>query len=198
MEPEYHEVYEEDALQDLANGKPGAEFHLLEILRCGVQCGFPMAADFQKAANLIIAKSMLLRKLPAPKKGRPISKPGKVGLKITTQYLTMMDEGQGYQKSVDELADTFHKNGRQIMRIVKENRHAVKVQNAYLETWKVMGASPAQIDKLWTSMTGIGGNPIDPAIQTQELLTDIERRLNKILQSRRTTDTNSRHFTPVT
>lgn len=191
MEREYHEVYEEEALHDLANGKPGAEFHLLDILRSGVQCGFPMAVDFQKAANLIIAKSMLLGKLPAPKKGRPKkSEPTEVGLKVATQYLKMMEEGHGYQKTVSELAATFHKEERRIMHIVKENRHAVKVQNAYLRTWKEGGASPKQVQRLWTAMTGFGRDSVDPAIQTQELLVGIERRLNEILCSRITTDKN--------
>ena len=120
-----NEIIESSVLADLENGKRGAEHSVLATLAKFVLSGIDPSPKFQKVANLIIARSMVEDKFPQKKGGRPKVRNGVDGELVAARYAELMDGGFSYEHTVSKLASDFHKDERQIMRIVAANKKIV-------------------------------------------------------------------------
>ena len=153
-----------------------------------------IGADFQNAANYIIAKALLKGKLPDQKKGRPKGKNGIDGELVAAEYLELMNGGIGYANAVAQLAATYHKDERQIMRIVSENKRmvvAMKTIREMLKPFPELENEVATLNSLWASTKTHLRESADPAIsddQTQRQIQKIDLQLNEILQGKFATD----------
>ena len=119
---------ESSVFADLENGKGGAEHSVLSVLAKFVLHGIEVSPKFQRVANLIITKSMLENRLPRKKNGRPKDHTGIDGELVASTYSELTDGGSSYADAVSKLAAEFHKDERQIMRIVKENKKIVSAK----------------------------------------------------------------------
>lgn len=120
-----NEIVESSTLEDLKKGIVGAEHGVLSTLAKFVLNGIDPSPKFQKIANLIITRSLLENKLPQKKNGRPKVRTGIDGELVAATYAGLMHQGSSYADAVLKLATEFHKDERQIMRIVKENKRIV-------------------------------------------------------------------------
>ena len=122
------ELIESSVLAGLENGVVGAEYSVLDTLTKFALDGIDPSPKFQKVANLIIAKSMVEDKFPKKKGGRPKVRDGIDGELVASTYSELMDGGSSYADAVSKLAAAFHKDERQIMRIVAANKKIVEVK----------------------------------------------------------------------
>lgn len=120
-----NESIESSVLEDLQKGIAGAEHGVLSTLAKFVLNGIDPSPRFQKIANLIITRSLLENKLPQKKNGRPKVRTGIDGELVAATYAGLRHQGSSYTDAVLKLAAEFHKDERQIMRIVKENKGIV-------------------------------------------------------------------------
>jgi uncharacterized membrane protein len=116
---------ESSALSEVEAGTAGAEFLVLATFSNLVIWEWPVSAKLQKVVNLIVAKSLLRGKLPAQKKSRPKGK-GIDGELVAKKYLKMRSAGVKYDAAAQQLAETFSKDARQIMRLVEQHRPQVE------------------------------------------------------------------------
>lgn len=119
------ESIELSVLADLENGKGGAEYSVLDTLAKFVLGGVEVSPKFQRVVNLIITRSLLENRLPQKKNGRPKDHTGIDGELVASMYSELLDGGSSYADAVSKLAAEFHKDERQIMRIVKEYKKIV-------------------------------------------------------------------------
>ena len=119
------EIIESNVLANLENGKGGAEYGVLDSLAKFVLDGVEVSPKFQRVVNLIITRSLLQNRLPQKKNGRPKDHTGIDGELVASKYGELMDGGSSYADAVSKLTTEFHKDERQIMRIVKENKKIV-------------------------------------------------------------------------
>ena len=194
MEEEFQRKLESDALLALANGYAYAEHGVLDILTKGVIHGFKIGADFQNVANFIIAKSLLKGKLPKQKKGRPKKKTGIDGELVAEEYLELMNGGAGYADAVAQLAAHYHKDERQIMRIVRDNKSMVVAMKTIREMFKPfpeLENEIATLNSLRASIKTHFRESADPTVsddQTRRQIQKIDHQLNEILQGKFATD----------
>lgn len=120
-----HEIQEQE-IERVLSGEPGAEFRALATLAKFVMWGAPIQDNFQSIINLIVAKALFKGRLPQQKIGRPKLLYGVNGTEVAEWYLALMASGVGYAEAVTSLAEKYNKSERQIMRIVEENRIEVE------------------------------------------------------------------------
>jgi hypothetical protein len=114
------------ALQALAKGENGAEWHMFDVLEDAVVSGKTIEPVFQTVVNVIVAKAFLLGKLPAKRKGRPKDAEGiMLGECVASRYYFLVDAGASYKEAVAQVAREFCKDERHIMRLVSEYKHRV-------------------------------------------------------------------------
>lgn len=86
----------------------------------------PIAPDFQRLVNLLLAKSIVKGALPNMKRGRPKSESvEQLGEKVAQAYWDMRDSGLSYAETVAWLSERVHKDERHIMRMVEANKGLV-------------------------------------------------------------------------
>ena len=126
------ESFESSVLADLRNGKDGAKYNVLSTLAKFVLNDIEVSPRLQRVANLIITRSLLENKLPQKKNGRRKDRTGIDGELVASKYKELMDSGSSYADAASTLAAEFHKDERQIMRIVKENKEIVAAKKLFL------------------------------------------------------------------
>lgn len=118
---------EELALQELRDGKSEAELHVLEGFAHVVLLEKKISPVLQAVVNAIVAKVVISGKLPQKKRGRPVNIfEGVTSWEVAERYLELYDSGLGYADVVEKMTIEFHKEERQIMRLVQECRAAVE------------------------------------------------------------------------
>lgn len=117
--------YQDSILETLKNGANGAERAVLEELASLVIEGHSINPDFQKVANAIVAKAVLRGLLPPKKMGRPKDSASNVRFAAATMYFDLIDSGKTYADAVSQVAERFHKDERNIMRMVSEHRNEI-------------------------------------------------------------------------
>ena len=113
------------ALKELYNGKNGGDLNVLQVFSRAVVNGQAIEENFQLVVNAIVAQSVFREKLPSNPKGRPIKPDMDYGYDVAYRYFELKDSGVSYSDSVAEVAASFHKDERHIMRLVKENKHLI-------------------------------------------------------------------------
>lgn len=116
---------EQVAISELLAGESGAEFRVLEVLAQSVLSGLPISVDFQAVANVVMAKAFVAGKLPAMKRGRPISFGQSIGWNVAYYYYQLRDGGMSYADAVSKVSERFHKDERHIMRLVNANKSQI-------------------------------------------------------------------------
>jgi len=100
-------------------GRNGAEAELLAHFAVEV------SQSLQEIVNAVMAKAVLTGRLPAFKaRGRPRAQ-ANPGEAIAQRYFDLMDRGVGYATAIETLTVEFHKEERQIMRLVKTHKASV-------------------------------------------------------------------------
>jgi hypothetical protein len=148
----------ERAIQALSDAKNGAEYGILMELSNLVLSRKVIDPDFQKIANAIVVLALLANQLPPKRKGRPKNDTAGNGMKIASMYLSLVDSGVRYAEAVAEVADKFHKNERQIMRVVKEFKPFVGNTCEERETRRAVHRA---CWKHWESALAEGKKPVE-------------------------------------
>jgi hypothetical protein len=133
---------EQIALDDLKAGKSGAELRVLEVLAESVLSGLSIPVDFQSVANIVIAKSYVLGKLPPMSRGRPSAEDQTMGWQVAFLYFQFRDSGMSYADAVSKVSARFHKDERHIMRLVNANKDEIggddlEARRQHREYWKL-------------------------------------------------------------
>jgi hypothetical protein len=186
---EIQRTLETHALRALAEGEVDAEFQVLDTLTKAVLLGSEVGADFQEVANLVMAKSLVRGKLPSQKQGRRKGRSGVDGRVIAKQYIELRAGGASYESAVAQLASTYHKDERQITRIVQANRKVVESMEMLSEVSKIgpeLSEVFAELEKAWEATISHRFEDSDEAAEV--VIGDIDRRQRVILQRRFGTD----------
>lgn len=115
---------QEIALLALADGVNGADFYVLELFSALVSCGHEINPDFQRIANIIVAKSVLSGSLPSKNpRGRPKDEDNGISRSIAWDYYALLDSGLNSEDAANKLSMQYHKSPRHIMRFLKLGKH---------------------------------------------------------------------------
>lgn len=140
---------EELAMDALRRGDNGAEWEALRVMTANVLAGIPLETRFQAVTNAIVAKAFVMGKLPPMKRGRPQSEDGVDGWSVALLYFKLKDAGMSYADAVAEVAGKFHKDERQIMRLVNRYKSEVggddPAQRQRKSEWLAVCAKMAQL-----------------------------------------------------
>jgi hypothetical protein len=148
---------EQTALEELKAGKSGAELRVLEVLAENVLSGLSVPADFQTVANIVIAKSFVLGKLPSMSRGRPSAEDQSMGWQVAFLYYQLRDSGMSYADAVSKVSAWFHKDERHIMRLVNANKNEIggddlEARRVHREYWKFCS-------EMYSEVRAKGGKP---------------------------------------
>ena len=104
-----------------------SERNVLVILSEAVLSGAQIDPDFQALANSIMAKAIILEKLPGKQNGRPKASFADGGLRydslvVAGEYFDLLDSGKKNEHCLAELATQYKKDERTISRIISEVR----------------------------------------------------------------------------
>ena len=125
------EIHEVRAIQALRDDKPGAELGVLDALKDSVARGKSPDPIFQSIANAIVAKAVISGKLPSIGRGRPTQNfmTAPSGWEIAHRHISIMDDGTPYAEATEIVGSEFNLGGRQIERIVSENKSGIEARH---------------------------------------------------------------------
>ena len=115
-------------LRVVAAQEKGAEWECLNYIFESVFGDHEVEPKLQAVANLIVAKAVISGVFPAKKSGRPAKGSfDDSGYEICIAYWMLRDRGASYVQASEQLAAKFHKDVRNIMRLVKKYKHEVGI-----------------------------------------------------------------------
>lgn len=185
------------AFSALASNENGAAHAALVTFSNLLLGGEAIDPDFQKVVNALFVRSFFLEQLPPKKKGRPKNRQWNEGHKVATLYLNLKDAGVKYGEAVAQVAATFHKDERNVMRLVKEYRHLVgdtKQQREATREWLRFLASMTSAEA--TAYRELASEAILKVLARTEanaaernLIVELDSMIQEVLNRRVSTDT---------
>ena len=183
--------FQERTLKAVFDNENGADHRVLEVLAGLVLSGEKIDPDLQEVANAIVAQAVFFDALPLKRVGRPKEETDR-GFEIAIRYFELFDQGVGYAKSVETVAKQFHKDERQIMRLVKANKHWIgetrEKRDAKRAWWRMCGELEARMRA--SGETSALEKMLEHLVELREAdskrdpIAELDRRIDAVLERR--------------
>lgn len=169
-------------LRVVAAQEKGAEWACLNYIFESVFGDHEVEPKLQAVANLIVAKAVISGVFPAKKSGRPAKDSfDDSGYEICAAYWMLRDRGASYVEASEQLAEKFHKDVRNIMRLVKKYKRQVGMTLEEREKnrkwWNFMAQMSDDIKSTRTAQLLLG-----PFHDLEDGLEYLDEKILKIVQ----------------